>query len=667
MSLKALRELGPRKLALFAWYKVGLKVGYFRWRTSSKISNTGIPQHLPSAIHPLFCSPDPDNIRATIGSDGLSQLIVEADEIVDGHVRLFGGQPVPLNLIPPGKLVHWTESEREQKGTGDAKFIWEPARFGWVFTLGRAYHLTGDERYPEAFWRYFERFLQANPLNYGPNWESAQEVALRLIAFIFAAQIFADSAHSTDDKKSKIAASIASHSARIPPTLIYARSQNNNHLLSEAAGLISASLALPEHPHAKRWSKLGWKWFRNGLQTQITDEGAYMQQSTNYHRLMLQLVLWVNRISGDMDASQQLVSSNLQAVIPKLQLATRWLLALTDPESGCAPNLGPNDGAYILPLTVQPFGDYRPVLQAASQVFLGQSVFEGGAWDEMSLWLIVEQASALRNHPAGVSHPTSEIATPFTLQTPHSWAYLRTVHFYDRPGHADQLHLDLWWRGLNVAQDAGTYLYNADPPWDNALTHTAVHNTVMVDNHQQMTPAGRFLYLDWAQAEILEQAQVQDGSWNRIVATHDGYQRIGMMHIRSVTANKDDRWLIEDRIQPLADDVGRALHTVRLHWLLPDWKWKIDDSSLTIEVFSPFGWIELDVCSQPPVAENPLSVVSVQLIRAGELLYGAGEISPTWGWVSPTYGVKSAALSCVVTAVAALPLTLTSEWNFPHD
>ena len=33
----------------------------------------------------------------------------------------------------------------------------------------------------------------------------------------------------------------------------------------------------------------------------------------------------------------------------------------------------------------------------------------------------------------------------------------------------DQLHLDLWWRGLNIAQDAGTYLYNADPPWDNPL------------------------------------------------------------------------------------------------------------------------------------------------------------------------------------------------------
>jgi len=275
----------------------------------------------------------------------------------------------------------------------------------------------------------------------------------------------------------------------------------------------------------------------------------------------------------------------------------------------------------------------------------------------MSLWLSSEKSSVIRNQSNVISQK-SQVTPRSILCTPHSWAYLRAARFHDRPGHADQLHLDLWWRGLNVAQDAGTYLYNADSPWDNALTHTAVHNTVMVDNRQQMTPAGRFLYLNRAQAEILEREQAQDGSWERIVATHDGYQRFGMMHIRSVSAQKDDQWLIEDHIQPLVNDAGA--HTVRLQWLLPDWKWKVDDSRLKIEIQSPCGWIMLAVSCQ-------LSAVSLQLVRAGKLLYGAGEISPTWGWVSPTYGEKSAALSFVVTAVAELPLILTSEWNFPND
>ena len=666
-----MRELGSRKLVLFALYKVGLRIGYFKWGISSEVENRKTPGYLPS-IHSLLDLPDPDKLLAVLGSEGLSQLIVEADEIVDGRVRLFGGKPVPLNLTPPGELNHWTDyalgksAFQKHPGTqtsnlpsSDTKFIWEPARFGWSFALGRAYHITGDERYPEAFWRYFKLFQQANPVNRGPNWESAQEVALRLIAFVFAAQIFSGSIHSTAEKKAKIIAAIASHAARIPPTLIYARSQNNNHLLSEAAGLITASLVLPEHPQSKHWSELGWKWFRRGLQTQIDMNGAYIQHSTNYHRLMLQLVLWVNRISSKVQESGQLVSGNLQPVIPKLPLATRWLLALIDHESGSAPNLGPNDGAYILPLTVQPLDDYRPVLQAASQVFLGETAFEGGAWDEMSLWLVGEQLSGIGKPSIAARFPTTEVKSPSILRAAQSWAYLRTAHFYDRPGHADQLHLDLWWRGLNIAQDAGTFLYNADSPWNNALTHTAVHNTVMVDNYQQMTPAGRFLYLDWAQADVLAREQAQDGSWGRIIATHDGYQRFGIRHVRSVTFQTDDSWLIEDQIQSAGSDVEQAVHTVRLQWLLPDWEWKVDGSRSLIEIQSPFGWVALSVNCQ-------IAPFNLQLIRAGELLYGDGEVSPTWGWVSPTYGVKTAALSFAVTAEAALPITLISKWNFPQ-
>jgi hypothetical protein len=671
LVLKALRELGPRKLVLFVLYKVGLKTGYFKWKTGDEIQNTEFPRHLSSAIRPLLDLPDPDTLLEIIGADGLSQLKAEADEIVAGRARLFGGKPVPLNLTPPGKLSHWTDyalgkppfsnhqaTQLPHLLSPDTKFVWEPARFGWAFTLGRAYLLTRDERYPEAFWRYFEIFQQANPVNQGPNWESAQEVALRLIAFVFAAQVYADSVHSTENRKSKIGASIASHAIRIPPTLIYARSQNNNHLLSEAAGLITASLALPEHLQAKRWSKLGWKWFRCGLQTQIAEDGAYMQQSTNYHRLMLQLVLWVNQVSGNMRENKQPATCNLLPVLPNLQLATNWLQALCDPESGRVPNLGPNDSAYILPLTVQSFHDYRPVLQAASRAFLEKSAFTPGAWDEMSLWLCSSaKVRVFSDQDKNLTSDTRHLI-PSTLRTPHAWAYLRAAHFRDRPGHADQLHLDMWWRGLNVAQDAGTYLYNADPPWGNALTHTAVHNTVMMDNRQQMTSAGRFLYLDWAQAGVLKREGAGDGSWERVVARHDGYQRLGAIHQRSVIAYQDERWIIEDQLLPASRSPLTTPHTARLHWLLPDWKWKVNDSRLTIEIQSPYGWVELAVSCR-------LTASSLQLVRAGELLHGAGETSSTWGWVSPTYGVKTPALSFVVTAVGELPLTLTTEWRFP--
>ncbi len=658
LMLKALCELGPRQLGLYAWYKFSLRSGYLRYVEGRKwVVDNGQMTY-------VLDLPTRDELFATLGDEGIAQVISQADEIVDGQVRLFGGDPVPLDLTPSGELSHWTEYELGRTGVGDIdiKYIWEPARFGWVFTLGRAYHLTGDERYPESFWRYFEIFHSANPVNMGPNWVSAQEVALRIIALVFAAQIFSPSNHSSAPRTSHLSTAIAQHAARILPSLIYARAQNNNHLLSEAAGLITASLALPDHHDATCWSRLGWKWFNRGLETQIAADGAYMQQSTNYHRLMLQLSLWISSIhQGELDNTRISERST-----HNLQRATQWLLSLTDLESGRTPNLGPNDGAYILPLTVAPYHDYRPVLQAASQVFLGKPAIESGPWDEMCQWLFSgidyqvpgEKLEKIKRDTWYVAQEHS----PSTLHASQSWAYLRAATFHDRPGHADQLHLDLWWRGLNVAQDAGTYLYNADPPWENALTHTAVHNTIMVDGIEQMTRAGRFLYVDKAQAEIVSRDKAENCEWESIVATHDGYRRLGVIHHRTVTAHQNDHWVIEDQLLPAHRTPHTALHTVRLHWLLPDWEWKIDSSGLKVDLLSPYGWIGLNI--QSPIRRRCLQS---SIIRAGEVLYGEMPAHPTLGWTSPTYGVKIPALSFSISVEDSLPISLSSEWVFPTD
>src|SRR5262249_52646349 len=89
-------------------------------------------------------------------------------------------------------------------------------------------------------------------------------------------------------------------------------------------------------------------------------------------------------------------------------------------------------------------------------------------------------------------------------------AFFRCVDYLDRPGHADQLHLDLWWDGVNLACDAGTYLYNGLPPWNNSLAFTRVHNTVTLDGQDQMTRASRFLWVRWARGLLRYGAGSED-------------------------------------------------------------------------------------------------------------------------------------------------------------
>jgi hypothetical protein len=215
-----------------------------------------------------------------------------------------------------------------------------------------------------------------------------------------------------------------------------------------------------------KWRSFGWRWLNHALQNQIGEDGEYIQGSVNYHRLMLQTALWVNTIrNADFSPQNQWPPATARA----LSRAARRLFSLLDPVSGQTPNLGSNDGSLIFPLHDCSFSDYRPVVQAAGRAFLGARI-SPGLWDEPSDWLGLTPA-------AGTSMPDHDPAD--TLHGKHSWAYLRAARLRSRLTHMDQLHLDLWWRGLNVALDAGAYLYNGRPPWDNPLTATG-YNTVSI-------------------------------------------------------------------------------------------------------------------------------------------------------------------------------------------
>ena len=658
---KAMVQLGVQPVALNALYRLGLVTGHYRRLEKPE------PRSENRKLAPLFVFPTSEDLLAVMGDEGKAALFSEADEIVAGQVRLFGGQPLPLRLDFSELLYHWTQYETHPSLLStlyypfpDIKFIWEPARFGWVFCLGRAYHLSHEEKYSQAFWRNFEIFTAGNPSYQGPNWISGQEVALRLMAFVWSAQIFDGSSSSTPDRKAELAQSVAVHATRIIPTLVYARSQQNNHLLTEAAGLLTAGLALPGHPQASNWSGLGWKWLNEGLHSQIDSYGEYAQHSTNYHRLMLQVVLWVNQLfhGNDLNQYNHWPRQTNEAIVRSIH----WLLSILDSDSGRTPNLGANDGAYLFPLTVCPFADYRPVLHAAARAFLNYDL-PRGPWDELALWFDVPL-----EHRKYVQLPRY---LGDQIYGKDSWAYLRTAQFTSRPSHADQLHMDLWWRSLNVAQDAGTYLYNADPPWDNSLVAAQIHNTVTVNGRDQFTRAGRFLYLDWFNAYRRGILEADPAILQRTRGRHWGYWRMGVRHARTVTAFADGHWQVRDEMLPLRMPWDKRPITYRLHWLLPDWQWQasLQESVFEIRLKSPYGQVTLAV-SDGSRMMNTESWVT--LVQAGETVFNAGSggsksqpETTIRGWVSPTYGVKVPALSLAIESKSPNDVQFTSEFVFP--
>jgi hypothetical protein len=643
LGLKMLLQLGIAPLSLYAIYRLGLRTGYYRRLDASLKAEAARAQ---SSIRSIFDLPDPTVLRASLSLAARAALLRDANAVVNGKHRIFGTEVVGLDFGTRRPLHHWTAYELDGaflspflENHADIKYAWEPARFGWAYVLGRAFHLTRGEKYARAFWSHFERFDRSNPAFMGPHWMNAQEVAIRLMALAWCAHVLRDAQASTSRRLTRLARSIAEHAVRVPPTLPYARSQNNNHLITESTALYLAGAAL-DHP---AWRELGWRWLNHALQQQISATGEYIQHSTNYHRLMLQSVLLADAVRRG--RGELWPAKSLQA----LARASHWLFSMLDPISGRVPNLGANDGALILPLSSSSFEDYRPTVQAAARAFL-RTALPAGDWDEPSVWLGLPEAA----HTADASAYAAE-----HLRGKGSWTFLQASSFRSRLGHMDQLHLDLWWRGRNVAADAGTYRYNALAPWDNPLVASRVHNCVTVDGRDSMTRGGRFLVLDWFPAEAARSLATDSTVLGRITASHNGFNRVGIRYHRSVTLTERGRWLVQDDVRFIRPQP----HSIRLHWLLLDGEWRLrqrgTETRLRIKV--PGGAIDILITVSGPIASAP----RLTLIRAGRLLQGEGRALPYEGWISPTYGRLEPALSLALEVQASHSFSFTTQFTLP--
>jgi hypothetical protein len=658
-AVRAAGALGLGSTLQFAKYQLALRSGWVRRRTPlipwSEIQVTHAAGH--ERRNPLYFRftpmDDGDQARPVWWDQARRQALAAGEAVLDGRFTLFGALEVDIGRIPDwarfaplagGRGVervpldrHWTAYDLDDLGA-DVRLLWEPSRFRWLYTLGRAYRWSGDRRFADGAWSLIDSWRRANPPNCGPHWISAQEAAFRLLALCFAYSTLADAFGS--DQLTTIERMVAGHARRIPPTLAYSQAQGNNHLLSEAAGLYTAGSVFPSLPAAAHWRHLGRRLLVTGFDHQVADDGGYVQQSTNYARLALAIGLWVVRLAAD--RGEPLPASTLDRLRAVASLLTR----LAQPDGGRVPNFGPNDGSQLLPLSACPFDDYRPTLQAASALIGGLPAQPSGPWDELALWLGASPSKAGDGQVDRVSYPQAGL---HLVEGDGGRAVLRAVEFHGRPGHADQLHLDLWAGGRNRALDAGTYLYNGDPPWRNSLASAKVHNTLVVDGAEPMTRAGRFLWLDWSTALIERRVRSPDGLLEAVVAVHDGRWPGGVRHRRWLLRAGGQMWHVID------DAVGDGLHRLDVPWLLPDGVWSAHAGELHVKW--PDGQARLQVAGV--AAESAL-------FRAGERVWGSASVEPaaTWGWCAKTYADLTPALHWVTGMQAALPGRLHTRWAF---
>jgi hypothetical protein len=652
-----LRQMGPRWVVYRSAYAVRRRLGglerrfpasdWTEYRLSDLAGGLGAEElrpHLEAAASQFFFRPRDRPARrvgleSILDSKARAVLLSEAAGIREGRIPFFGSASRDVGSPPiwhrhPVTGVTWPSTHWSRIDDGDPsdiKWLWELGRFGFAYTLVRASWLTDERSHAEVFWTLIESWREANPPNRGVHWMCGQECALRVLAWCFALVGFLDEPSTTSARLQRLLEMLVAHGVRIQGNLGFALSQRNNHGINEALALWTLGSLLPFLAPARHWEEEGRRRLEEEASRQIGRDGGYVQHSLNYHRFMLQSYAWALRLA---DLQGRPFSAALRE---RFARAVDLLVDLTDDESGGAPNYGSNDGSTLFRLDTLPFGDQRPVLGLGSWIAEGRRSYASGPWDESLFWLCNEALNA-PVRPRPVRDLVAAESGYYTVRADHTWGFVRSCVYRSRPAQADMLHLDLWWRGINLMADPGTYSYSASPPWNNALRRTGVHNSVEVDGLDQMEAGSRFTWFGWTRGRVLRSNT--DGSELKLIeAEHDGYvDRLSIVHRRTVMLVRGQLWIVIDDVR------GHGRHRLRSQWLLPGSQGEMIGQRLRVS--SPAGpcdvWFHtFDRTGRgaPPNVERIVPVPDVPL-----------------GWSSPHYGHRHPALAVVVEDAGDLPL-----------
>jgi len=538
-ALTLLRTFGIRGALLRARHELRLRGNRFRAE----------PRHRPDA--------DEVPVRSPFRVDGASLAAVtmkdaavdRADRVVAGFHQAYRWEWRPLPADAAGWLVHpftgrsrdafrpWWKTPHLDPDFGDIKDLWEPARFAWVYDLVRGWLVTGDDRYVRAFQEHLSRWYNANPAFRGPHWSCGQETAIRAAALLYAEVNLAGAPCWTQETRARIAEVLAASGERIADAIGYAVSQRNNHAISEAAGLVMLGVRFQgRHPEAGRWLASGRRWLELLVREQFAPDGWYIQHSFTYQRLALDQLVLAERA---LRAVGQRLSPD---AVRRIRAAADLLFAVIDPATGEVPNHGANDGAFVHPVTLAEYRDFRPVLTAVCGTWGIPLPADVPADAEALAWL-------------GLSYPPGGPAMVDGVRTgPSGWAaarvgdtrvFLRAGRYRSRPGHLDPLHLDVRVGGRELVVDPGTFSYNAPPPWRNGLATARVHNGPLVDGAEPGVRGPRFLWYIWPASDLVHTNW--DGTSAAMVAEVPGRVR------RSVRVTDGS---VEVRDEALGGDTG---------------------------------------------------------------------------------------------------------------
>jgi Heparinase II/III-like protein/Heparinase II/III N-terminus len=632
--LRRLSRMGPAEIA----GRNGDVLRKRRWR--EEFANPARPNPLP---HREFARTELPELPA----DAVARLVATAEELMAGRAEYFGVTREDLvapdwSLDPktgrraPGDTYTFDIPYRDEDAIGDVKQIWEPSRHQHLTVLAAAYAATGEVRYAERVAEHLKSWWAANPPLSGVHWVSGIELGIRLISWVWvrrlldgwpgAAGLFEDNPEALHQ---------IWHHQRWLAAFGSRGSSANNHAVAETAGLLAAACAFPWFPQSVGWRARALRALDGHLGANTFGSGLNRELASEYHGLVLELGL-----AGALEAHAARVAVPATTRLVLLRMCDA-LAAVVD-SSLRPPRQGDADDGHGLVL------DGTGTDRWGSLLATGAALFGRRSW-----WPEVTGTDVRTPLLGSLAGHDFRVTAPRPAQRPQhlSDAGMTILRSMTAGGevwcrcdggphgflsiaahaHADALSLEVRHDGVDVLADPGTYCYHGQPEWRSYFRSTLGHNTLELDDRDQSTSGGPFLWTRHARTQVLVAEE------NRWCALHDGY--LPATHLRTVE--------LDGPALRVLDEVLGGDHTGRLAFHLGP---------------------AVDVVLDGTTARLTWPGHAATLELPADLTWSAhrGETRPPLGWYSPGFGRREPAWALVGSGRIRGGDTLTTVLHFDH-
>jgi hypothetical protein len=444
---------------------------------------------------------------------------------------------------------------------GDSKITWELNRHQHFVTLGKAYLLTGDEKFVREIFAQWTHWHKENPYPIGMNWASSLEVGYRSLSWVWTFFLLQECPLFTPELRKQWKDALGLNGRHLE-TYLSTYFSPNTHLLGEAQALFFLGTLFPSLRGAGRWRRRGWEILEREAAKQVREDGFYFEQSTYYHVYALDIFLHARVLAALNGVPPSSVFDQiLQRMLNALLLLGR---------AGVPPHVGDDDGGRL-------FDPHRNRAEhmldslATGAVLYRRGDFKlvvGGPREE-TLWLLGRKGLAEFDSLSGAESSagsTALLESGFYMMTDEKAG--RQLLIDAGPlgsgngghGHADALSILLVRNGRNLLIDPGTFEYVGDSGERARLRGTGAHNTMRVDGRDQADSTGPF---SWKTPPRLNVEQWITGQqFDLFQGSHDGYSRLPspVIHRRWVFHRKEKFWLVRDVAE------GRGSHQLDIAW-----------------------------------------------------------------------------------------------------